>query len=347
MPYVVGEVYGHPIGRVQEHPESYSQESGLDRAYQSSPLEMIATSAHGRLTANCRFMDDICDGGGNRDMMRLPSNDGTVGILFSNTVGQRTDGFLPCGVCTVLQTNQDKHWAICPRRLFAIGPDGIATPHQWLSKKVFRLLGFQSGDCVNVWSEIKLVDKSDSGATFNYRLDYVLRRESPRSAPMVIEVMTCSTSGGNRSKKMDMKSAFKNAVLCAKGLHTGQVGSPGVNLRQVWARMASQLIAKSEAAIAWGGKTVWIIQDALTDYIRTQTALPIDELHSPNWEAGEVNLIESDLSGSARLYSGPIRAEPASKACWIEILGTPHIPPVESLADKLSRIQPKAKVILD
>lgn len=68
---------------------------------------------------------------------------------------------------------------------------------------------------------------------------------------MVIEAMTCSTSGGNKEKGTDMQSAFRTATLAANGiLDSGVVESPGVNLRQVWARMASQLIAKSEAAIA-------------------------------------------------------------------------------------------------
>ena len=116
--------------------------------------------------------------------------------------------------------------------------------------------------------------------------------------------------------------------------------SPGVNLRQVWARMASQFIAKSEAALAWDGTAIWIVQDALADYIRTQTSLPSDQLHSPRWGPGEVNLIVSNLSDNAELYFGPIRPTNSSRACWLEIFGVPHIPTTEFLMSKLDKIDP-------
>ena len=344
MSFQVGELYGFRLGSSDKDYEKSSSNAELQAAYQSTHDDLIGTTSTGQLTAQCRFKDDICNGGGNRDMMRLPASDQTVGILFSKEVGQKTGGFLPCGVCTVLQKKQNKLWAICPHRLFAIGPNGVADPHQWLANRVFTLFEYESGDSIEVWSEVKLADKSVSGAKFNYRLDYVLRRQGLNPSPVIIEIMTCSTSGGNKMNHTDMKSAFKNATLTAKGLNTGDVRSLGVNLRQVWARMASQLIAKSEAAIAWGGKTVWIVQDHLANYIRTQTALPLDELHSPNWEPGEVNLVVSDLNGSAELYSGPIRSQGASRACWLEILGAPHVPAVESLMAKLDTTTPIAKI---
>lgn len=114
---------------------------------------------------------------------------------------------------------------------------------QLASQKNFQLCGYNIGDEIDVWSEIKLTEVSAAGAKFNYRLDYVLRRKGSNPSPTVIEVLTCSTSGGNRSAQTDMKSAFKNAALLAKGLNSGDAESPGVNLRQLWARMASQLIA--------------------------------------------------------------------------------------------------------
>ena len=133
---------------------------------------------------------------------------------------------------------------------------------------------------MSVWSEISLREKG-SGGTFNYRLDYVLRGLEDDSAPIIVEVMTCSTSGGNRQMGTDIQAAFKRAVLFAHTPANEAVRSPGVNTRQVWARMASQLVAKSEAANSWGGRTIWIVQDLLAEYIRTQTALPLDDLTSP------------------------------------------------------------------
>ena len=61
-----------------------------------------------------------------------------------------------------------------------------------------------------------------------------------------------------------MKNAFCDAVLYAAGLLDERGQSPGVNIRQVWARMASQLIVKSEIANEWGGSAIWVVQDALT-----------------------------------------------------------------------------------
>lgn len=346
MPYIVGELYGHRLYSADYNSASKSdgaagQPNELPRVHQS-----INTTPTGQLTARCEFRNQICDGGGNRDMMRIPARDETIGLLFSNKVGKLSGGFLPCGVCTVLHQKQDKLWAICPHRLFAIGKNGIADPHQWLAQKIFRLFGFEKGDTIEVWSEIHLRDKAESGAKFDYRLDYVLRRKGNNQSPVVIEVMTCSTSGGNRERHTDMKSAFKNATLATRGLQFGPVQSPGVNLRQVWARMASQLIAKSEAAIAWGGRTVWIIQDHLARYIQTQTALPLDQLRSPNWEPDEVNLVVSNLNGSADLYSGPIRPKQSTRRCWLEILGAPHIPTSTSLVKKLERLSPIARIEL-
>ena len=52
-------------------------------------------------------------------------------------------------------------------------------------------------------------------------------------------------------------SAFKSLLL---GL---DYQGPGINKRQVWGRMATQLFAKSALAESWGGKTFWLVQDQL------------------------------------------------------------------------------------
>lgn len=113
-------------------------------------------------------------------------------------------------------------------------------------------------------------------------------------------------------------------------------GAPGVNTRQVWARMASQLVVKSEIANAWGGCAIWIIQDALLDYIRTNTGLQVDALHSPTWRAGEVNVISANLNdpNGLNLFAGPIRAAIGTPS-WTELLSAPGIPSVATLRTKL------------
>ena len=290
-------------------------------------------------TAHCPFTDAICDGGGNRDMARVRSSDETLGHLFAPAVGRETDGWLPCGICAV-RADQDKKWAICPHRLFAFGPNGVSARHRELARRVFRLAGFEPGQLVGVWPEVTLSEKGEGGRQFRYRLDYVLRAMEPPSPPVIVEVMTCSTSGGNKAKGTDIQAAFKRAVLFAHTPVKEEVASPGVNVRQVWARMASQLVAKSEAANGWGGRTIWIVQDLLADYIRTQTALPLNDLHSLDWSPHEVNMVVADLGGPLALYAGPIRSRNGDRRCWLEILGAPHLPSLASMTKKLTDVPP-------
>ena len=134
-----------------------------------------------------------------------------------------------------------------------------------------------------------------------------------------------------------MQSAFCDAVLFANGVLPERGLSPGVNARQVWARMASQLVVKSEVANGWGGRAIWVVQDTLMDYIGRQTGLRLDELYSPDWKTGEVNVVAASIDDpeDIRLYSGPIHSQ-GGEACWTELLSTPSVPAVESLTDRLT-----------
>lgn len=87
------------------------------------------------------------------------------------------------------------------------------------------------------------------------------------NTPYILEVMTASTSGSDTENATDMRSAFRNAILSND--HT----SPGINKRQVWGRMVTQLFAKTALAKEWGGRTVWIIQDELLRNIELTTRL--------------------------------------------------------------------------
>jgi len=316
---VVAELYGQPL-----------EESGMD-------LDICRR-------AWCPFTESVCDGGGNRDMARVEARDPTLGHLFAQSLGRQTDGWLPCGVCSV-RAGHGNVWAICPHRLFSFGPEGVTDKHYALARKIFRLAGFQPGEQVSIWSEITLREKGQAGKSFSYRLDYVLRGTDPNAAPVIVEVMTCSTSGGNRAAGTDIKSAFKRAVLFAHTPAKDDVRCPGVNTRQVWARMASQLVAKSEAANSWGGRTIWIVQDLLAEYIRTQTALPLDDLISRDWTPNEVNMVVANLDGPLALYAGPIRSKSDDRKCWLEILGTPHLPSLEAMTRKLNEKPPHATML--
>ena len=303
---IAHELYGHVLTESGEHTRQFR--------------DARCPHMHGRQ----------CDGGGNRDMARWPARDQPLAPFFDAAVGKNSGGWIPCGICSVLV--DERPWAICPRRLLTLGSDTPSPQQDPLVTRVFQLAGFTSGERVRVWSEVSLRDK---GGNVNYRLDYVLFGEDDR--PVVVEVMTASTSGGNKSKGTDIQSAFCNAVLFAEGNRPDIGGAPGVNIRQVWARMASQLIVKSQIFNEWGGRTIWVVQDLLANYMNAKTGLRLQELFSPDWQTGEVNVLSANLDNpdDLRLYSGPVQST-SGEACWAELLNTPSIPEVEILQRKLS-----------
>ena len=280
-------------------------------------------------TAQCPHSGLLCDGGGNRYMVRWPAGDPPLAPLFDPEVGEAFDGFIPCGVCSLQVGNTA--WAVCPRRLLVLEATQASTAQQPLRERILRLAGFARGDAVGAWSEISLSDRTTNT---NYRLDYVLRRAD--DPPVIVEVMTASTSGGDRRRGTDMLSAFRDAVLHVHGVRPDSGQAPGINSRQVWARMASQLIVKSEIANAWGGCAIWVVQDSLIDYIGSRTGLRLEELRSPDWQRGEVNVISANLDNplDLKLYSGPIHST-GGNACWTDLLSAPAIPTVGVLTRRL------------
>ena len=290
----------------------------------------------------CPYMGQTCDGGGNRDMARVSASDDSIRPFFEQSVARSTGGYFPCGICSVRLPSEDTVWAICPRRLLSFTKSGLTDKHNDLASRIFSIAGYRAGEKISVWSEVTLRESASGGEEFNYRLDYVLQSTESNSPPVIVEVMTCSTSGGNRRDGSDIQGAFRRAVIStqAPNVQSNNISAPGVNVRQVWSRMASQMIAKSEAANSWGGRTIWVVQDLLVDYIRRKTALSLDKLYSPNWTPGEVNMLVSDLNGPVKLYAGPIRPEGNRSVCWMELLGAPHIPTLKSINEKLRAKKP-------
>lgn len=285
--------------------------------------------------AVCPHMGKLCDGGGNRDMARWPAIQQPLASLFDASVGRDGDDYIPCGVCSIRLSGaaeSSTDWAVCPRRLLTFEGDGFSDAQRPLGEKVLRLAGFAPGDKIAVWSEITLSDRANN---VRYRLDYVLRKGD--EPPVIVEIMTASTSGGNRRKRTDIQSAFCDAVLYANGLLENMGDSPGVNTRQVWARMASQMVVKSQIANAWGGCAIWVVQDSLTDYIRNNTGLRLDELRSSDWRRKEVNVVSANITNpnDIELFAGPVQSE-RGEACWAELLNTPGMPKLERLTDNLS-----------
>lgn len=133
-------------------------------------------------------------------MIRWPAEQQPLAPLFDAGVGKTGDGFIPCGVCSVRISETNR--AVCPRRLLSFDAAEPSAEQRPLWDRVLQLAGIADGEKVRVWSEISLRD----GTGLNYRLDYVLRVDE--RPPVIVEVMTASTSGGNKSKRTDMQSAF-------------------------------------------------------------------------------------------------------------------------------------------
>ena len=103
--------------------------------------------------------------------------------------------------------------------------------------------------------------------------------------------------------------------------------APGINYRQVWARMVSQLIVKSEVGLHWGGKTIWLVQDVLVNYICSSTALDIKRFLAEH--TGEVNMLsfrfgaeaggKQESSNSASRGSTQARCQLTKMVLWLEL----------------------------
>ena len=182
------------------------------------------------------------------------------------------------------------------------------------------------------WS--KLLAKAGFVIARRGKLDYV--EDFPIGVPYIIEVMTSSTSGGNKTKRTTIPQAFEDAILGKPH------NAPSINKRQVWARMVSQLIVKSEVALNWGGKALWLIQDNLADYISESTALDLRKFVAKN--LSEVNLLsfgygklKSNKTGiielqPQNLFAGPISANTSNaKPSFSDLIRTAFKPPIKEL----------------
>lgn len=325
----------------------------------------------------CPFMGAECDGGGNRYMAEISLNSHPGLRRF---FGNREK--IPCGVCSISINENSAPWIICPRRLLYMGKRanpqillGI-TQRQLLDK-----CGFERGTTIGIWSEVKVHYKElarNNYQEFDYTFDYILMpigrisaedacilsnatwnkfqkilinagftltrigdsifvENFPIGYPIIVEVMTSSTSGGNKSKRSTITQAFEDSILGLQHL------APGINYRQVWARMASQLIVKSQAGLTWGGKAIWVLQDTLAQYISSSTALKLNQFISTH--IGEVNILAYSYGSNyinysetpiplseSVLYSGPIRSSNGQiTPSFQDIVLASVIPPRETL----------------
>ncbi len=339
-----------------------------------------------RKKAYCPFISDTCDGGGNRFMSDIDLREHTeLRELFPGLTR------VPSGVCSIQVSENSAPWIICPRRLLYMGKKASSeTLKGETQTRLLEKCAFPNGTTIGVWAEAKVkytnsTDDDDTSA-FDYTFDYVLmplgrvtktqaiedsgltwnileknlrdsghtfaRREGeiyiedfPVGSPVIVEVMTSSTSGGNKKKRSCIPQAFEDCMLGKPHL------APGINYRQVWARMASQLIVKSQAAMDWNGKTIWVLQDLLADYISSSTALDLHKFIAEHTD--EVNILAFSYGDNYKhtpknqtvfldnsvLYAGPIRAndDGEPRPCFQDIVLASVCPPRKVLIAALSK----------
>ncbi|HOX58186.1 MAG TPA: hypothetical protein PLC99_14975 [Verrucomicrobiota bacterium] len=338
-------------------------------------------AAANRAKAWCPFMGAECDGGGNRYLSAI--NLDKVPALRPFFPKKK---IVQAGVCSLRLKEGEQPWIVCPRRLLSLrhgqGPDY----QTHVKRHVLRYSGLSPERKHRAWSEVKMkvatVTEDEQSKSFDYSFDYVLagarrmplqevaallnvtlrkaqsiaekngftlaRRENelwiddaPADPILIVEVMTSSTSGGDKNKRTQIGMAFEDAVI--NGAHHQ---APTINYRQVWARMVSQLIVKSQVGLAWGGKTFWLLQDVLTDYISASTALDLARYLSEH--ANEVNILavgygNVDASAEtspiieikdAHFFSGPIAEKGhggKERGGFVDIVKIGAAPPKEHL----------------
>ncbi len=191
-----------------------------------------------------------------------------------------------------------------------------------------------------------------AGLTLCARADGLYCEDFPSDPLVIIEIMTSSTSGGNKRKRLTVGQVFEDTILSLAGKDVVP-GGPGINYRQVWARMVSQLLVKSQIGRAWGGLTFWVIQDVLGEYISKTTALDLAKYLSsiPN----EVNVVTAGYGKNAvksgrtskfatlddvKMHSGPVSAGSYRNGGFVDIVKLGCTPDVSELWKQLLAKKP-------
>jgi hypothetical protein len=338
-----------------------------------------------RQECQCPFSGAGCDGGGNRyqSAIRLAGAGAPIREFYRNLPDAQS---IPAGVCTLGMA--DSKWVVCPRRLFQLSPQPSTAHSEFCASILRRYLPGGIGRRFAVWSEVRLkfrAEEADDDQDFDYRFDFVasevadtspadvaksmgvevdelwklIRKRSPTGArgnsdtaaiancpigpPLVIEVMTSSTSGGNKEKQTTIPQAFQQALLGKP--HT----APGINYRQVWARMVSQLFVKSQVSRSWGGHTIWIVQDSLSEYMARTTALQL--VPSDPTRLDDINILSLGVEENGQsplgirplveraLYCGALPS-PSTAGDFVNLLLASVAPPLSELHRVLLARQP-------
>lgn len=197
---------------------------------------------------------------------------------------------------------------------------------------------------------LKLLAKSSF--TTCYRNEQYYCEDFPALPLVIVEVMTSSTCGGNKKDRTQISQLFEDTIYKLNGKAVQPAG-PNINYRQVWARMVSQLLVKSQIGKAWGGSTFWVLQDQLVDYISKTTALDLSAFLAE--EKSEVNVISGGygdnlfpkkrkgkfaLIDDVCLYSGPVSASKSKKKSFSDIIKIGVMPDINELWKRLINSKP-------
>lgn len=192
----------------------------------------------------------------------------------------------------------------------------------------------------------------DGGSTTAFRDGEWFCDDFPSAPFVIVEVMTSSTSGGNKKCRTQVSQLFEDTVRRLSGEPVEAAG-PGINYRQVWARMVSQLLVKSQIAMRWGGLAFWVLQDLLADYITKTTALDLNAFLAEH--CNEVNVISGGYGRNAdpktrkdaladiddiKFYSGTVSGSASSERSFSDIIKLGSVPEVSELWRHLVRKRP-------
>lgn len=257
----------------------------------------------------CPLSNSICDGGGNRHQTKLRQAD----IDTINNLGVKSIGADIPAICSIDYGDEAWIVCPRRLLAFSKGGDGVKRWLKNHERYILLNAGFNQGQKIAIFSEVYLKyndGESDINYHFDYvafpiiecdlTLDEFMSRYEVNDRAVsikarnilfaegtqsidnkkscnrqaldfstfsILEVMTASTSGSNSSKGTDIKSAY------LKMLAGHEYECPGINKRQVWGRMTTQLFAKTAIAEEWGGRTYWVVQDQLLKNIEKTTKL--------------------------------------------------------------------------
>ena len=319
--------------------------------YDNSP-EVVSE----RASAYCPFVEGTCDGGGNRHQTKIRLENSPLRNKFKSDISSVIPGICSIEygdnawiVCPRRLLGFKSHAgeisknkplksherealiaAGLPRNVeLGVWPEvylqcsdeetSINYHFDFVISKIERNISFSNAMSlldITTLSEIEEIKKAARTGKYisgkfnqNKAIDYFPNLDEP----FIIEVMTASTSGSDKEAGTDIASSFTSAIL--GNAHN----CPGINKRQVWGRMATQLFAKSALAESWNGKTIWLVQDQLLKNIELTTKLQISS-SSENGK-GMINFLSMEYKKGKKGKDSLILSDYAEKNSGINFHG--------------------------